>query len=57
MKGVITMTHNEQLLINIIRGANDPDAALAEAVRIILSVTQPLQASAESSPADTVKHS
>jgi hypothetical protein len=51
------MTHNEQLLINIIRGANDPDAALAEAVRIILLVTQPLQASAESSPADTVKHS
>jgi hypothetical protein len=48
------MTHNEQLLINIIRGAKDPDAALSEAVNLILLVTQQHQASEGSSPADTV---
>lgn len=51
------MTHNEERLINIIRGAKNPDTALAEAVRIILLVTQQLPASGVSSPADTEKRS
>lgn len=50
MKGTeTTMTDNEKTLINIIRSAEDPAAALVKAVEIILEVlnSQPPQSSLE----------
>lgn len=51
------MTTNEEKLLRLVRESADPDAALAYAVKIILSVTRQLPASGESSPADTAKRS
>ena len=51
------MTTNEEKLLRLVRESDNPDATLAYAVKIILSVLQQLPASAESSPADTAKHS
>lgn len=51
------MTANEEKLLRLVRESSSPDDTLALAVEIILSVTQQPPASAESSPADTVKHS
>ena len=41
------MTDNEKSLINIIRSADDPAAALDKAVEIILSVLSPQTADEE----------
>lgn len=51
------MTTNEEKLLRLVRESDNPDAALLDAVKIILSVLQQPPASAESSPADTEKRS
>ena len=51
------MTANEEKLLRLVRESSSPNDALVLAVEIILSVTQPLPSSEESSPADTVKRS
>ncbi len=44
----------ERRLIDLIRNAPDRDAAISQAFKLILSVTQQHPASEGSSPADTV---
>lgn len=51
------MTANEERLLRIVREADDPDAMLAYAVKVILSVLQQPQAYEGSSLADTETHS
>ena len=51
------MTANEEKLLRLVRESSNPEAMLASAIVIILSVIQPLPSSVVSSPADTAKRS